>query len=225
MKLIPLILFALSAILQAGGLKFENDLQEANVDLKQTTVTSEFKFTNTGSKPIKFDKVEPDCTCVTVEFLNGKATYAAGESGVMRATFKIDNSQGAVDKKILIWLAGDPEETPSSHVTFRIHIPIAIALQPKTLNWDVDSKPEPKWIRVNINYEKPVHVTAVKSSSENFTAEIVTVDDGKTYDIRITPKSTSTVGLCVIGIETDIEIEKYRSQQGFARVFNPKTHP
>ncbi|MES2980984.1 MAG: DUF1573 domain-containing protein [Verrucomicrobiota bacterium] len=225
MKLLTLIFLALSSILQAGDLKFEKDLQEANISLKDSEVTREFKFTNTGSKEIKIKHVDPGCTCVTVEFLNGKSTYAAGESGVLRATFKIDNAQGVVDKNILIWLAGDSDEKPSSQVTFRIHIPIAIALEPKTLNWDINSKPEPKFIRVNINYEKPVLVKAVKSSSENFTAEIVTVEEGKTYDIRVTPKSTAAVGLCVIGIETDIEIEKYRSQQGFARVSNPKTHP
>lgn len=225
MKLLPLIFLALCATLQAGDLKFEKDIQEANVELKQTTVTSEFKFSNKGSKEIKILKVDPSCTCVTVELLNGKTTYAAGESGVMRATFKIDNTQGVTDKNILIWLSGDPEEKPSSQVTFRIHIPVAIALEPKTLNWDINAKPEPKSIRVNMNYEKPVHVTAVKSSSENFTTEIVTVEEGKTYDVRITPKSTASIGLGMIAIETDIEIEKYRSQQGFARVFNPKTNP
>lgn len=226
MKLTPLLLlFVLTAISHAGSLKFEKDLQEASIDLKQTTVSGEFKFTNTGSKPIKFHKVEPDCSCVTVEFLNGKAEYAAGESGVMRATFKIDNSQGTVDKIIGIWLEGDPEETPSSKVTFRIHIPIAIALEPKTVSWDVNSKPEPKSIRVKIDYEKPVHITKVSLSSENYTSEILPVEEGKTYDVRITPKSTAAQGICMVGIETDIDIDKFKKQQGFARVSIPEKQP
>lgn len=225
MKYFTLIFLALSATLLAGDLKFEKELYEANIGLKDTEITREFKFTNTSDKAIKIRLVEPDCSCITVEFLNGKATYAAGESGVMRATFKIENAQGTVDKSILVWLEGDPDEKPSTQVTFRIHIPTAISLEPKTLNWDVNSAPDPKSIRVNINYEKPVHVTAVSSSSENFTTEIVTIEKGKSYDVRVTPKSTATPGLCVIRIETDIEIDRFRLQQAFGRVVSPTTEP
>lgn len=225
MKLLPLIFLTLSAILHAGDIKFEKDLQEAHINLKDTTASSDFKFTNTGSKPIKIHKVEPDCSCVTVEFLNGKATYAPGESGVMRATFKIDNTQGVADKIIGVWLTGDPEEKPSSQITFRIHIPIAVSLEPKTVSWDINAKPEPKSIRVNINYDKPVHVTEVSASDSNYTTEIVPVVEGKSYDVRITPKSTAVGGICVIGIKNDIEIEKYRSQQGFARIATPTKQP
>lgn len=221
MKLAPLIFLFLTTILHAGGLKFEKDIQEAHIDLKQPTVTGDFKFTNDGTKPIKFHKVEPDCSCVTVEFLNGKAEYAPGESGIMRATFKIDNSQGVVDKIIGIWLQGDPEDEPSSHVTFRIHIPVIVALEPKTVSWDVNSKPDPKSIRVKINYDKPVQITKLSLSSENYTSEIVTVQEGSIYDVRITPKSTATQGICMVGIETDIDLDKFQKQQGFARISSP----
>lgn len=225
MKRLSLVFLALTAILQAGSLKFENDLHEAHAGLTEDVIIREFKFTNTSDKPIKIRHADAGCTCVSVEFFKGQSTYAAGESGVMRVAFKVENAQGTVDKIVLIWLDGDPEEKPSSQVTFRIHIPIAIALEPKTLNWDLNSKPEPKSIRVNINYEKPVHVTKLSSSSDNFTAEIITVVKGKSYDVRVTPKSTATQGICVIGIETDIELEKFQKQQGFARVISPNKKP
>lgn len=222
MKRIALLLLTLSACLKAGDLKFEKDVYEAHADLKTTELTREFKFTNTGSKSIKIKHVDPGCTCVTVEFLNGKASYAAGESGVMRATFKLESAQGTVDKPILVYLENDPEDKPSTQVTFRIHIPIAVALEPKTLNWEVGSKPEPKSIRVNVNYEQPVHITSVSTTSENLTTEIVTVEDGKTYDVKVTPKSTASGGLYVILIKTDIDIPKYSSQQAFARFTRPE---
>lgn len=225
MKLLSLILLALCATLQAGDLKFEKDIYEANIDLKESDITREFKFTNTAAKAIKIRHVEPGCSCVTVEFLNGKSEYAAGESGVMRVTFKLDTSQGTVDKPILIFLTTDPEDKPSSKVTFRIHIPIAIALEPKTLNWDIKSKPETKSIRVTCNYEKPVQITSVTSTSENFSTEIVVVEAGKSYDIRVTPKSTEKSELCMIGIRTDIEIERFASQQAYARIVTPIAKP
>jgi hypothetical protein len=167
MKHLLLIFVALSVGLHAAAIKFEKDIYEANVDFDAEEVIREFKFTNTSSKAVKIDHVEPGCTCVTVDFLNSKSTYGAGESGVMRVTFKLDNAVGTVDKPILVYLAGDPEEKPSTQVTFRIHIPIVVSLDTKTLTWDVGSKPEPKTIRVSVNYDKPVHVTSVSSTSDN----------------------------------------------------------
>ncbi len=225
MKFVTFILLALSATLHAGDLKFEKDLYEADANLKDSEVIREFKFTNTSSKAITIRLADAGCSCVAVEFINGKSTYAAGESGVMRATFKIENSQGTIDKTIQIWLASDPDEKPSSQVSFRIHVPIAISLEPKTLNWKSNDAPEPKVIRVNINYEKPVQVTAVSSTSENMITEIVTIEKGKSYDIKLTPKSTASPEISMIRIETDIEIEKFRLQQGFARILSPTTKP
>jgi hypothetical protein len=138
----------------------------------------------------------------------------------MRVKFKLDNAQGTVDKPILIYLANDPEDKPSTEVTFRIHIPIAVSLDTKTLSWNINSKPETKTLRVTNNYDKPVHITSVSTTNENITAEIVTIEDGKSYEIRVTPKSTATGGLCVILIENDIEIERFRSQQAFARIMS-----
>lgn len=221
MKLTSLIFFVLTAISHAGDLKFEQDVYEANIGVKDDEVVRDFKFTNTSSKAIKIRHVEPGCSCVTVEFLNGKATYGAGESGVMRVKFKLDTSQGTVDKPIGVYLHPDPEDKPSTIVTFRIHIPIVTALEPKTVSWDLNSKPEPKSIRLKINYEKPVKITKLSLSSDNYTSEIVTVEEGKTYDIRITPKSTATLGICLVGIETDIDIDKFQRQQGFARISSP----
>jgi hypothetical protein len=221
MKSFAFIFFALTAILHAGSVKFEKDLYEAHAGIKEELITREFKFTNASEKTIKIRDADAGCTCVAVEFLAGKTTYAAGESGVMRVAFKVENAQGQVDKTVLVWLEGDPDEKPSSQVTFRVHIPIAIALEPKTLSWDLNSKPEPKSIRVKIDYEKPVHLKKISLSNENYTSEIIPVEEGKAYDVRITPKSTATPGLCMVGIETDIDIDKYQRQQGFARIVSP----
>ncbi len=139
----------------------------------------------------------------------------------MRVKFKLDNAQGTVDKPILIYLASDPEDEPSTEVTFRIHIPIAVSLDTKTLSWNINSKPETKTLRVTNNYDKPVHITSVSTTNENITTEIVTIEDGESYEIRVTPKNTATGGLCVILIENDIEIERFRSQQAFARIMSP----
>jgi hypothetical protein len=225
MKHLILSLLSLSFSIHAQSLKFENDLLESKVHLETAEITREFKFTNTSSMSVKIRNADAGCTCVAVEFLNSKSTYAAGESGVMRVTFQIQNFQGTVDKKVLIWLDADAEDKPSSHATLRIHIPTAISLEPKTLNWNIGSANETKSMRVTFHPDKSAKVTKATSSNENFTTEIITVEKGKIYDIRVTPKATTTPALCILGIETDFDIEKFRKQQGFARIVNPTPAP
>jgi hypothetical protein len=225
MNRLALLLLSLTAALQAGDLKFEKDIHEARAGFMDSEVSSDFKFSNTGSKPIKIKHVEPGCSCITVEFLNGKATYGAGESGVMRVRFKLDNSQGTADKPIAIFLATDPDDKPSTEVTFRIHIPVAVSLETKTLNWNIGSEPETQSIRVNMNYDKPVHITSVTTTDTNISTEIVTIEKGKSYDVRVTPKSTSKGGLSAILIQNDIEIDRFSSQQAYARIISPTAKP
>lgn len=70
---------------------------------------------------------------------------------------------------------------------------------------------------VKIAYEKPVKVKSVTSSQEkSFKVELITLEDGKHYQVEVTPLNTSAPALSIIRIETDIEVEKQKVQQGFA---------
>jgi hypothetical protein len=205
----------------AAGLKFEKELVEVHVDLSAKSITKDFKFTNTSSERVKIRDADAGCSCVSVEVSEGKLSYAPGESGILRATFEIGSFQGAVDKTIHVWLEGDPDETPSSKATFRIHIPVIITLDPKTLKWEVGAKAETKTIAVIMNYEKPIHVISVSTSNANFSTELVTIEEGKKYEIKVTPTSTESPGLSIIRIETDVDVERQKVQQGFAVVRAP----
>jgi hypothetical protein len=48
-----------------------------------------------------------------------------------------------------------------------------------------------------------------------------TVEEGKKYDLVVTPGSIDAPGLAVIRIETDCGISKHRVQQAFAVVRKP----
>lgn len=219
MKLrLTLFFLALAACLQAADLKFEKPLHEVHVGTDDETITQEFKFTNAGSEPLEIRHADAGCSCLAVEFAGSKASYAPGESGIMRATFKIGNFQGTVNKEILIWLADDPDEKPSTKVILRVHIPNVVALEPKTLKWELGAPTETKTMLVKMDYEKPIHVIAAETSNADFSAEIKVIEEGKVYAIEVTPRDTSGQRLSIVRIETDFDTPKYRLQQGFAIV-------
>lgn len=217
MKVLPLALLLLGAIPAAAGLKFEASEIKVDAELTDKTVTRDFKFTNSGDKTVKITQADAGCSCLAVQVAGGKFSYAPGESGVLRAVFELGSFQGTVDKQINVWLEGDPEEKPSTMLKMSVNIPVIIQLEPKTLKWDLGSSPSPKVIDVTMDYGKPIHISSVASSNETFSTKIITVEEGKRYKVEVTPeKGTDTASLAIIRIETDVDVEKQRVQQGFA---------
>jgi len=166
-------------------------------------------------------EADAGCSCLAVQVAGGKLSYAPGEAGTLRAKFELGSFQGTVDKPINIWLQGDPDEKPSNTVTMRVHIPQIISLEPRTLKWETGSEPVMQVLEIGMDYEKPIHVKSVASSNPDFEVKLVTVEEGKKYQVEVTPKKTNTPGLSIIRIETDLEIKKHSIQQSFAAI-SPK---
>lgn len=225
MRNLTAILFLLAALPVCAGLTFETPVIDVNADLDAKTLTRDFKFTNSGDKPVKITQADAGCSCLSVQVSGGKFTYAPGEGGTIRAVFEIGSFQGTVEKPIHIWLEGDREDAPSANVSLRVHIPVIIKLEPRTLKWELGGSMEPKSMEVEMNYKQPIHITSVSTSNESFSAKLVTVEEGKRYKVEVTPVGGKAAGLSVVRIETDVDVEKHRIQQGFAVVSAPLPKP
>jgi hypothetical protein len=217
-KFIFAVWLALISWSQAAPLVFKETLKELHAPADAKSVTADFEFTNDSEQSVTVAKYDAACSCMAVTISNGKLSYGPGESGVVRATFEMGNFSGTVDKVVALWLDNDPADKPSLALTVRVHIPVLVALEPKTLTWTLDAQPATQNIRITMNHDKPIRVTAVNSSSTAFRHELKTVEEGKIYDLAITPTGTDTPGLAVVRIETDCAIERHRIQQAFAVV-------
>jgi len=196
-------------------------LKEVNAPADATIVTTDFEFTNKGDKPMSITKTDPGCSCLKVEISGGKLKYAPGESGVVRATFEMGNFSGTVDKMVALWVDDDPSDKPSKQLVVRVNIPVLVAIEPKTVKWDLGGKATPQVIQIRMAGDKPIRVIAANSSSESFACEIKTLEEGRKYDLIVTPKEMNAPGMTVIRIETDCAISKHRTQQAFAVVRKP----
>ncbi|MGL4400369.1 MAG: DUF1573 domain-containing protein [Luteolibacter sp.] len=215
------IWLAIAACAGAAGLEFSQPIKDVHAPADVVTVTESFDFKNHSDKPVTIAKADPTCSCLKVEISDGKLKYAPGESGVMRVTFEMGNFSGVVEKKVAIWLDDDPADNPSRFVTVRVHIPVLIAIEPKTVKWDVGSEAAPQTIQIRMAEGQTIHITGVKSSSDLFSTEIKTLEPGKKYDLLVTPNKMTGPGLGVIRIETDCAVSKHRTQQAFAVVRKP----
>ncbi len=218
MRTVLLIWLGLAALLQAGGLTFEKPLLEIHLAADAKTAVTDFKFENKTDQPVTIARFDKTCSCISVQISGGKQTYQPGEKGVVRATFDLGNFSGVVDKLVILWLAGDPEAKPSITLTVRVHIPVLVVMEPKTLKWGLGSKPEPQKIDLKMDHSKPIKILTTTCSSDAFTLELKTLAEGKHYELWVTPKATAEPALAIIRLETDCEIARHKNQQAFATV-------
>lgn len=221
MKLAIGIWLALLAAAAAAGLEFSERVKDVNAPADAATVTESFEFKNLGDKPVTIARADPTCSCLKVEISGGKLKYAPGESGVVRVTFEMGNFSGTVDKVVALWLDDDPADKPSQSLTVRVHIPVLVGIEPKTVKWDTGGKATPQTVQIRMAEGQMIRVTGVTSSSDAFTTEIKTLAEGKKYDLLITPRNMDSPGLAVIRIETDCKVSKHRTQQAFAVLRKP----
>ena len=209
------------ASIHAQILDFKETSKEINAAADATTITAEFEFTNKTEKPVIIKKCDAGCSCMSVRISNEKIRYEPGQSGVIRATFEVGNYSGAVEKLISVFLGNDPPNKPSHVLKLKVIVPVLISLEPKTLKWIVGAKADPKTIQIKIAEDQTIRIIAVKSSSEEFALELKIQEEGRRYDLVVTPKNVNVTGMAVFRIESDYKIQKHRVQQAFAVVHYP----
>jgi Protein of unknown function (DUF1573) len=221
MKVIIGLWLAFTMAMSATGLEFSDLHQKVQAPSDVATVTSDYHFTNKGSAPVGIAKADPSCSCLKVQISGGNAP---GESGVIRVTFEIGNFTGTVDKSLAVFLESDPPEKPSIVLSLQVQIPSLVTLTPKTLRWELNGKPEPKTIQIQVADGQIIHVTGVKSAAA-ITYELKTLVAGKGYELVVTPVTLDAPSVGVIRIETDSKIARYQVQQAFTQVMKSQNAP
>ena len=95
--LFSLCVFAGSAFAQ---LAWETTEQTFNSKPQDKEVVGKYKFTNTGSTPIKIENVRTSCGCTTAQLK--KTDYAPGESGEIEVKFTFSGRTGKQEKAITV---------------------------------------------------------------------------------------------------------------------------
>jgi hypothetical protein len=209
-----------SGHLFAGTLTFKEITREVHAAADVKSVVVDFEFENKTDSVVEISRYESTCSCMSAQVKGGKMRYEPGEDGMVRATFDMGNFSGEVDKVLVIWLKGDPEDKPSIKLTSRVHIPILVSLEPKTVQWNIGDKSEVKAVKITMNYPAPIRILKLSGSNPLFNQELKTIEEGKRYELCITPSSTAAPGLGIIRIETDCPVSRHKVQQAFAVVRN-----
>jgi len=102
MKYLLLIAFTTLSFAQDAPVKFQ-ELKHSFGKIKQgVPVTTEFKFTNTSSKPLIIEVATAECGCTTPEY--PKTPIMAGKDASIKVTYNAAN-EGHFEKKVTVKFA------------------------------------------------------------------------------------------------------------------------
>lgn len=209
----------------ATGLEFADDSVEIHAPADAKKVTADFKFTNTSDKAVSITKYDAACSCMAVQISEGKLRYEPGESGTIRADFELGNFSGTVDKIVALWVSGDKQDAPSHKLRVKVHIPVYVSIEPKTLTWNLHGNADSQTIDITMQEKRLIRVLNVTTSSESFIHELKTIEEGRHYQIVIKPVKVDSPGLAIFRIETDAETTRHRNHQVFGVVRKPPVKP
>jgi uncharacterized membrane protein YozB (DUF420 family) len=189
---------------KAGDLVFRPHSQKVSADPGEKTLEVTFSVENTGSDAAGIATLESGCECLEVSIdvnpipPRGKATI----TGI----FDIEKLRGSAERKITVVPEG---ASRAIFLTTEIEIePIYEILESMT-TWARGSKPETKIVTFRVVREKPVHVLSAESKRPEVTCELVEVERGRLYHLRLSPTSTEKSLLGIVRLETDCEVESY----------------
>ena len=189
---------------KAGDLVFRPHSQKVSADPGEKTLEVTFSVENTGSDAAGIATLESGCECLEVSIdvnpipPRGKATI----TGI----FDIEKLRGSAERKITVVPEG---ASRAIFLTTDIEIePIYEILESMT-TWARGSKPETKIVTFRVVREKPVRVLSAESKRPEVTCELVEVERGRLYHLRLSPSSTENSLLGIVRLETDCEVESY----------------
>lgn len=217
--------FALGLPLFAGTLTFDSLKKDLTATGDEKTLVVDFPFKNDSSSDAVIADYKAGCTCSSVEITDSKLIYKPGESGSIRLTFDMSLVTGTSEKTVAVYLKGDPETKPTFRLVTSITVPALIEVEPKSLIWDVGSEAKPLTATLTMNHSQPIKVISVSSADGRFKHELKTIEEGKKYEIVVTPSSTDKIGMGVIHVETDCDIQRHRSQRVFSVIRQPLARP
>lgn len=224
MKVLVLWCLTLCASLAASPLVFEQTTKEIDVGVDDKTVMADFNFKNESTHVVEIARADGGCTCIQPS-IKGGLTYKPGESGTIRFSYEITDVVGTVEKPLQVFLKGDPETKPSITLNIRVKVPELVVVEPKSLFWEVGEEGKPKTVTITMKDTKPIKVTSMSGADARFKQELKTVEEGKKYEVVVTPTTTEKVAMGVVHLETDHSSRRYRTQRVFMVVKNPVKSP
>ena len=206
-----------------GGLKFDNNVIERAVAADAEKLTVDFPFEVTGDQAVEIKSFDAPCSCLTAEISGGgQLKWKPGEKGVVRGHFELGTFKGTIEKDIILKLSGQKDVVRLKSV---VTIPELLKIEPSIQRWETGGSVEPKSFKITLHDEQPIKILNLIMTNPQFKHEMITVEEGREYQLVVTPKDVGTRTVGRVKIQTDSKFARHQLYQAFVMVQKPKTPP
>ena len=141
-----------------------------------------FRFTNTGTSPVTITGLSSSCGCTTAAL--DQRTYAAGESGEVKAVFSFEGRVGQEVKTVHVTT---DDGAPPVTLTFSVTIPEAVRVTPRLLVWRLGENPQGKVVEVQGDPAFGLTRVEAVGEVEGFSWNAEEVEAGAHYRVKVLP--------------------------------------
>ncbi|MDF1861876.1 MAG: DUF420 domain-containing protein [Verrucomicrobiales bacterium] len=187
-----------------GDLVFKPIFQAIEAEAGQKIVESTFTVRNKGENPVEITKLSSTCECLSVTI--DANPIPPGETATVLGVFDTEKLHGKSERNITV--VTEQRERPVL-LTTRIETKEIYKIDNPMTNWEVGEKAGAKVVEFRVLRDKPIRILSVESKRKEMQCELIVVEEGRAYDIKLTPESTENSLLGIARIETDCEIEQY----------------
>ncbi|MEM9016652.1 MAG: DUF1573 domain-containing protein [Verrucomicrobiota bacterium] len=188
----------------SGSLVYEPGFQEVEIEAGEKIVEVTFSVRNEGGEPVKIREIISGCECLSVEIDKDPIPPAA--MATITGVFEVEKLRGRSERKITVISEQHPRPV---FLTTRIKTDPIYELKEAMTNWEIGSDPIPKIVEFRVLREKPIRVLSAESKRKEVSCELIVIEEGRAYDLKLTPESTDSSLLGIVRIETDCELENY----------------
>lgn len=194
----------IEARVKGGDLVFRPASQLIRADAGQQEVKVTFSVENTSSVPVRITRLESGCACLSVAI--DQDPIPPQSSATITGIFATEQLRGSAEKQITV--VSDQRDKPT-FLTARIEIEPLYTIEESMTTWSLGGKLETKVVNFRVLGNKPIHVLSAESKRAEVHCELVEVEKGRFYQLKLTPLSTDASLLGIVRMETDCEIDAY----------------
>ena len=213
MRVLSVFIMLLFPSLCWSQITFDKKEIEITASADQETVTFVFPFKNTGKELVEVLDVNLTCSCLSAK--TDKDVYAPSDKGKLEAIFSIGSFTGVQRKSMTVISQQKGKDKTRDALLAILTIPDVITIEPELVKWKVNEKPSEKVFILKVPYSKPIRVQNVICSRDGFECSWKALKEGREYEIRIKPLSTSSPMLGMLKIDTDSELKKHKRKLAF----------
>jgi len=187
----------------SGSLTFSPAVQKIHVAAGVPQVKTSIRVTNSGKAPVTITKLESGCSCLAVSM--EKRRIGPGETALITGVFETGRLSGEAEKRIQV--GTDQKGDHDTFLFIKLDVDPLYTISDSMTSWQLGEPPDTKTVTFRVTRKKPIHILKVTSSKDQMGCEWKTIEDGRRYEIALTPKSTASRLLGMVRIETDCELQ------------------